>query len=123
MLQDLRSKSKLERLWDGSCLVISSFGLHYLEHFGPETILGWVAAGISCGVHYEPLTDRYSSINDSIYAAFAQKYYRQQDYTPNIGKAFEILERRGTISLNISTVACGFGLLPGWLIVWSLADE
>lgn len=121
--QDLRSNKKIELSQYSCCLVISSFGLHYLDHFGPDTILGWVTSGITCGVHYEPLTDRYSSISDSIYAAFAMKYYTQQDYTTNIGTAFELLKKQGIISLSISPVACGFGLLPGWLIVWSLADE
>ena len=118
--QDLRINTELSLATNAPCLVMSSFGLHYLEEFTPQIILGWISSGVTCGIHFEPLTDQYNTINDDIYIAFARKYYAQQDYTFNIGSAFQSLANQGLISLSISPVPCGYGLLPGWLLNWSL---
>jgi len=119
--QDLRTDSVLKLDTNTSCLVMSSYGLHYLDEFTPQIILDWISSGVTCGIHFEPLTDQYNTINDDIYVAFALKYYKQQDYTLNIGNAFQLLANQGLISLTINPVACGFGLLPGWLLSWSIS--
>jgi hypothetical protein len=119
--QDLRTNTELKLGANSSCLVMSSFGLHYLEGFTPQIILDWISSGVTCGIHFEPLTDQYNNIGDDVYIAFALKYYAQQDYTLNIGTAFQILADRGLISLSINPVPCGYGLLPGWLFTWSLS--
>ncbi len=99
-------------------IIISSFGLHYLNKFDKSHVEKLVTSGYKAGVHFEPCTDMLYKLLDPLYAKLALKYARQNNYTCNLGKAFKDAASSGLIDLTISKDVAGFGLLPGWLIQW-----
>lgn len=121
--QDLRTNPTLSAIELPNAFMFSSYGLHYLRRFTTNNIEDWINSGVIAGVHFEPFSDFYHKLTNPLYKAFAEKYFIQQDYTPNLGIPFHDLAKQGLIDLTVNPVPCGFGLLPGWLLKWKIKSR
>jgi hypothetical protein len=102
----------------GASLIFSSYGLHYQRRLDSSLISKWIQSGVVGGIHIEPCFELLANISDPLYSALAMKYHRQQDYTENIYSCFAQCRDNGIISLEVSSEACGYGLLPAWALRW-----
>ena len=108
---------------ENETLIFSCYGIHYKNKFTCKDILDFINAGVKGGVHIEPCSDLLDNLEDKLYAKLALKYITQNNYTLNIGKAFKEAEEKGFINLNIEKKVSGLGLLPAWIIKWTIKEK
>ena len=102
--------------------LFSSYGLHYHKSLQTSMISKWIDSGCVAGIHFEPCFELLDKIDDVLYREFARKYHRQQDYTENIFSCFEDCHDKGLIEFKVEPSICGFGLLPGRILRWNVAN-
>ena len=108
---------------DKETLIFSCYGIHYKNEFTCNDILDFINSGVKGGVHIEPCSDLLDDLEDKLYAKLALKYITQNNYTLNIGRAFKEAEKKGLINLNIDKKVSGLGLLPAWIIKWTIKEK